>query len=984
MALVYRDLTVNFARSVKSDGVTPEAVQIVLTALSTPSHTPTGTLVQAPDSQEILLSAVTTTVTFSLVPTDHPDLTERVLYRIAWRVGGPTGRTYTYDFAMPDADISFEEIVSLDYVIGGEVYLQQDDLGTPDRVAKLDADGNVIDTDGNILATLDALNLTVSDLADEAAAREAADTALEASLTDDIAAAVAASEVTDAANLAAAVSTLNDADTNLAISISNLGDEVDLKADLVDGTVPLDQIPDEALVTITDVADESAMLALADVQPTDYALWTDGSLYVLTGTDPADIGDWTAVNPVQSVNGYTGAITLTLSDFPTGSTTIAQVSGLTEALADKTETTTTDALDGRVTAIETDDTIVRTSGGVIDQSQVDGLETDLTNLDGRVTAIESGDPGTKTVWFGGAAATGDFAADLTLYSPFGYNPLNPNANVDGYYYDPDGAAAGEERFPYLTPNGHLELREWDEDAAADPDLASQDDLDALALVVADKTDQTDFDLLASDVAAKAEQSEVDSLTSTVADKADTATVSALSDTVDTKADQADLDTLDSTVSGHTTQLLSKADLSGGKVLVTQMPTGIPQANIENLDTTLAAKADLDGATLDLTQVPTGIPTANIDGLDDALADKADLDGEGKVLAAQLPDLALTTVYSVTTQAAMLALDAVQGNVCVITEGADQGTYILADTDPTILANWVPLAAPLNTVQSVNGQTGAVVLDADDVGSPSDAEFTAALADKVDTATYEAGIADFTNADDVADIMSATIASKQQVTYVSTANIATLSGSQKAEAGGGSDPTMAVGSTVLLTAQTTATQNGIWTINSGSWTRRADMAADSYLLQGTMVTVSSTTATNAATIWQATSATGVVGTDTNAWSRIGYIDQRVSLEGGDGIAVAGTYPSKTVTAVADTGCVVSGDGIGIDTDLIPRKWVGQLGAGTTITVTHNLGTKWVIPQVIEISSGTGVLIGWQAINNDQVQFEFSTAQPSGTWECVIIG
>ena len=620
---------------------------------------------------------------------------------------------------------------------------------------------------------------------------------------------------------------------------------------------------------------------------------------------------------------------------------------------------------------------------MIDQSQVDGLELDLSTLDGRISDIESGDPGTKVVWFDGAAATGDFADDLTLYSPFGYNPLNPNANADGYYYDPAGAATGEERFPYLTPNGHLELRVWDEDAAADLATATQADLNALALVVAAKADQDDFNALTSTVAGKAGQLEVNALTSTVAGKASTATVSALSGTVATKAAQADLDTLESTVGGHTTQLLSKADLSAGKVLVTQIPTGIPQANIDQLGTTLAAKADLDGATLDLTQVPTGIPTASIDGLDDALADKADLDGDGKVLANQLPALALTTVYTVTTEAAMLALDAVQGNVCVITAGDDRGTYILADPDPTILANWVPLTAPLNTVQSVNGQTGIVSLDADDIGSPSDAEFTAALANKLDTTVYTAGIATKTSTADVQGLISTTIANKQQVTYVATANIASLSGSQKAEAGGGSDPTMAVGSTVLLTGQTTTTQNGAYTVNSGSWTRRADMAAASYLLNGSIVTVSSTTATNGATIWQATSATGIVGTNANTWARIGYIDRRVTMTGGNGVAVTGTYPNKVVTAVADTGCVVTADGIGVDTDMVPRKWVGQLPAGTTVTVTHSRGTKWVIPQVIEISTGTGVLIGWQAINNNQVQFEFSTAQPAGTWQAIIV-
>lgn len=84
---------------------------------------------------------------------------------------------------------------------------------------------------------------------------------------------------------------------------------------------------------------------------------------------------------------------------------------------------------------------------------------------------------------------------------------------------------------------------------------------------------------------------------------------------------------------------------------------------------------------------------------------ATLDGSGKVPTEQLPALAITNVFAVASQAAMLALTAETGDIAV---RSDVGkSFVLADAPATTLANWVELLAPTGGVLSVAGLTGAV-------------------------------------------------------------------------------------------------------------------------------------------------------------------------------------------------------------------------------------------------------------------------------------
>lgn|GEM_PF-6913337 len=70
---------------------------------------------------------------------------------------------------------------------------------------------------------------------------------------------------------------------------------------------------------------------------------------------------------------------------------------------------------------------------------------------------------------------------------------------------------------------------------------------------------------------------------------------------------------------------------------------------------------------------------------------ASLDSAGKIPTAQLPALAINDVFTVASQAAMLALTAQRGDIAV---RSDVGkAFILASDDPTQLADWVQFPLP---------------------------------------------------------------------------------------------------------------------------------------------------------------------------------------------------------------------------------------------------------------------------------------------------
>lgn len=92
---------------------------------------------------------------------------------------------------------------------------------------------------------------------------------------------------------------------------------------------------------------------------------------------------------------------------------------------------------------------------------------------------------------------------------------------------------------------------------------------------------------------------------------------------------------------------------------------------------------------------------------------ATLDSAGKVPVGQLPALAISEVFPVASQAAMLALTAQVGDIAIRSDL--NKTFVLAASPSSTLANWAEMLAPTGAVTSVAGRTGAVVLTKADVG-----------------------------------------------------------------------------------------------------------------------------------------------------------------------------------------------------------------------------------------------------------------------------
>lgn len=148
--------------------------------------------------------------------------------------------------------------------------------------------------------------------------------------------------------------------------------------------------------------------------------------------------------------------------------------------------------------------------------------------------------------------------------------------------------------------------------------------------------------------------------------------------------------------------------------------GVSPVKIYTRDSKGRIVGDEDASTDDL---PEGSNLYFTDARADARisAAKADPDGiaslsGGKLDAGQLPALAITETFVVSTEAAMLALDVQQGDVAVRSDL--QASFILTAEPASTLPNWQELLAPTGVgVASFNGRTGSVV--------PATGDYTAA-------------------------------------------------------------------------------------------------------------------------------------------------------------------------------------------------------------------------------------------------------------------
>jgi len=254
--------------------------------------------------------------------------------------------------------------------------------------------------------------------------------------------------------------------------------------------------------------------------------------------------------------------------------------------------------------------------------------------------------------------------------------------------------------------------------------------------------------------------------------------------------------------------------------------------------------------------------------------------------------------------------------------------------------------------------------------------------------------------------------KQDVRAATTAN-GTLA---TAYANGGTldtSYTLVTGDRILIKNQTTQTENGIYTVNaSGAPTRATDCDTSAELNNATVSVTKGTV--NAGLSFTQTTADPAIGSSNIVWgqfnagtvytasSGVTLTAQNFTLSStaaGAGLtyttgvlAVVATDTSLTVAAdsvgvnlAASSGLAIS-SGLKIDTTLTARLFrsVNPTTAGTTVTVTHNLGVQ-AVACFVSVTA-TGEVIDCDMVNTSTsvTTLTFGSAPTTATLTILILG
>jgi hypothetical protein len=227
--------------------------------------------------------------------------------------------------------------------------------------------------------------------------------------------------------------------------------------------------------------------------------------------------------------------------------------------------------------------------------------------------------------------------------------------------------------------------------------------------------------------------------------------------------------------------------------------------------------------------------------------------------------------------------------------------------------------------------------------------------------------------------AAGITGKGAVVAVATSNQASLSGTAVTIDGVALN---AVGMRVLLTGQTTASQNGPWIVQAGAWIRpttdsnnELETGALWFVEQGSV---------NGATQWWLSSPTAgnAITPGTTAVTIVKYSASN-PYTASNGVVLSSNNFSAQV--VAGGGVVTGASGLFVDTSVVARKYSTNIGDGasTSITITHNLNTTDIIAAVRD-TSGNAVTTDWQAASANTAVFTFTTAPASNAYRVTVIG
>lgn len=222
--------------------------------------------------------------------------------------------------------------------------------------------------------------------------------------------------------------------------------------------------------------------------------------------------------------------------------------------------------------------------------------------------------------------------------------------------------------------------------------------------------------------------------------------------------------------------------------------------------------------------------------------------------------------------------------------------------------------------------------------------------------------------------AAGIDSKASVRLVATTNIASLTGLAAID---GVTPVAA--DRILLTAQSTASQNGVYVAAAGAWSRAADADTSPEITPGAFWFVEEGT-TYGKTQWRCNN-TGAIVLNTTGITIVQF-GAASAYTAGDGLTLSG----GDFAVGAGTGISVTADAVAIDAAVVVRKYAALIGDGssTSITVTHNLNNQDAMTQVREVATNQIVEVEIQNNGVNTVVIGFASAPASNAYRVVVQG
>jgi hypothetical protein len=320
--------------------------------------------------------------------------------------------------------------------------------------------------------------------------------------------------------------------------------------------------------------------------------------------------------------------------------------------------------------------------------------------------------------------------------------------------------------------------------------------------------------------------------------------------------------------------------------------------------------------------------------------------------------------------AWISFSAGSGTVTSVTAGDGTITIAGTATDPT-----VKVAKALDHTWITDFDTQVRTSRLDQMAAP-----TAAVACGSQRFT---SAADPTSAQDLAtknyvDLASQGFDFKASVRVVATTN-ATLA-SAYANGSVVDGITLATGNRILLAGQTTASENGIYTVAaSGAPTRAADADASGEISPGAFIPVEAgTLGANSVYYCTATGATPwVPNSSTSTWSRFSSLTDLVA---GNGLGKTGS----TLNVIPGNGILADGTSTRADPAVVVRKFAATIGDGSTtaIAVTHSLGTKDITYSVRDATSDAMVQCDVVATSTTVATFTFAVAPTTNQYRVVV--